>query len=338
MTKKRILVTVGPNSLTEEVLSRCAEADIYVYRINLSHTPIDLVEENIRKIQSWSDVPVCLDSEGAQVRNQGMAAGGADFSQGGTVKIHFDPVLGDAGNISFAPRGTAEQFMPGDRVRIDFNGATFKITEKHAGYCNAEVVHGGHVGSNKAADVDRDVDLAAITEKDKAAIQIGRRLGVRHFALSFAGSADEVNEMRDLCGGDATIISKIESVRALRNLNEILDASDQVLIDRGDLSRQVPIEMIPFFQRRIIATAKDREVPVFVATNLLESMVKAHNPTRAEVNDVVSTLLMGADGLVLAAETAIGAYPIDATHMVRRLSNLVDRWTPESDIEELLAY
>ena len=143
--------------------------------------------------------------------------------------------------------------------------------------------------------------------------------------------------MRNLIGEKSNLISKIESVKGVLNLDGILNAADQILIDRGDLSREVPIEKIPFLQRRIIARAKSKSIPVFVATNLLESMIDTKNPTRAEVNDVVSTLLMGADGLVLAAETAIGQYPLGVIKMVNALVRQYNRWTPNSSFEDILA-
>ncbi|HJN22781.1 MAG TPA: pyruvate kinase, partial [Rhodospirillales bacterium] len=168
------------------------------------------------------------------------------------------------------------------------------------------------------------------------AIDIGRKLGLRHFALSFANSPSDVARMRELCGNGACIVSKIESRAGLHNLEGILHLSDQILVDRGDLSRQVPIDKVPFLQRRIISIAKSQRVPINVATNLLESMVTTHTPTRAEVNDVVSTLLMGADGLVLAAETAIGKYPVDAVKMIRLICDQFGKWTPNTSIGEIL--
>ena len=142
--------------------------------------------------------------------------------------------------------------------------------------------------------------------------------------------------MRELCGEDANIICKIESPSGVNNLESIIERTDEILIDRGDLSRRVPIERIPFLQRRIIATARSMKTPVFVATNLLESMVTTQSPTRAEVNDVVSTLEMGASGLVLAAETAIGKFPVKAVQMIRSLMNESERWTPNTSIADLL--
>jgi len=142
--------------------------------------------------------------------------------------------------------------------------------------------------------------------------------------------------MRRIVGDKASIISKIESRNGLINLASILDETDEILIDRGDLSRQVDLVKIPFFQRRIISTARSKKKPVFVATNLLESMISNRMPTRAEINDVVSTLLMGANGLVLAAETAIGKYPVESVKNIRKLIEQFKTWTPNTSIEELL--
>jgi len=140
-----------------------------------------------------------------------------------------------------------------------------------------------------------------------------------------------------LIGYDVNLISKIESINGVLNLGEILPTVDQILIDRGDLSREIDIEKIPFIQRMIISYAKSKETPVFVATNLLESMIKANSPTRAEANDVASTLLMGASGLVLAAETAIGEYPVDAVNMINLIIKQYNRWTPESSLKDFIS-
>jgi pyruvate kinase len=332
----RILVTLGPSSLDEGTVKQCAKAGVYVFRINLSHTPLEAVEPTIRKIQEWTDVPVCLDSAGAQLRNEIMADGNVVLTEGDQVRIHFDSVVGDAHNISFFPSNVARQFDVGDKIQVDFDNVSLTVSERNHDHCMAVVSEGGVVGSNKAADVNRDLHFDPLTDKDRAAIEIGKRNGIRHFALSFTNTRQDVDEMRALCGEGARIICKIESPSGVLNLEDILESADEILIDRGDLSRTVPIEKVPFLQRRIISIARSKSKPVFVATNLLESMVTTKSPTRAEVNDVVSTLLMGADGLVLAAETAIGNFPVDAVDMIRRLIQQKDKWTPNTSIREIL--
>ena len=322
--------------MSEDIIKRCADLGIYVFRINLSHTPLEAVAPTIEKIRGWTDVPICLDSEGAQLRNQKMTSEAVAFKEGEEVRIHLEPVVGDANNISFSPDGMARQLVVGDEIAIDFDHVHLRVTNTNKDGAVAIVVSGGTVGSNKAADIQRDMEFDPVTAKDREAIKIGLGFGIRHFALSFANTPEDVEKMRTLCGPDATIICKIESPSGLTNLDGIVDLADEILIDRGDLSRKVPIEKVPFLQRRIISFARSRKTPVFVATNLLESMVTRKSPTRAEVNDVVSTLLMGADGLVLAAETAIGGFPVEAVTMIRNLIDESEMWTPDTSLAEII--
>ncbi len=332
----KVLATLGPSSESEEMVKALTEEGVYLFRINLSHTPLEKVESFCRKVQSWTDVPISLDSEGAQIRNQNMENGSVHYSTDDRVKIHHEEVVGDSNNISFTPPYVSRQLKINDKIHLDFDSAVFKVVENSKEYCRAIVEHGGCVGNNRAVNVDRDIPLDVITSKDKAAIKIGLDMGIRDFSLSFTNSSKDVDAMRELVGKESNIICKIESVRGVSNLDSILSCADQILIDRGDLSREVPIEKIPYIQRRIISRAKSRDTPVFVATNLLESMTKTKNPTRAEVNDVASTLLMGADGLVLAAETAIGKYPLGAVKMINSLIRQHHRWTPNSSFDDIL--
>jgi pyruvate kinase len=331
-----ILVTLGPTSMNEETVKSCAEFGVYVFRINLSHTPLNKVEESINLIQSWTDVPVCLDSEGAQLRNGSMVNEKVKFGVGDEIRIEINPINGDSTKLSFNPINVTKQFEVGDKIKVDFNHACFEIKEKYVDYFLARVISGGTVGSNKAADVNRDLLFDPLTEKDRKAIKIGLKNNVENFAMSFANSSQDVELIRDLCGPKANIICKIESPSGLKNLKDIIERTDEILIDRGDLSRRVPIERIPLFQRRIISIARSMDTPVYVATNLLESMITTESPTRAEVNDVISTLEMGANGLVLAAETAIGKNPVKAVQMIRSLITEYERWTPNTSIMELL--
>ncbi len=333
---KKILVTLGPSSLDQQTVEQCTALGVYVFRINLSHTPIENLEPTIKLIQSWTDTPVCLDTEGAQLRNGLMASERVEFHTGSRVKIHRSSIVGDETNISFNPGYVSDQIGVGDEVQVDFNHVRFKVLEKSDDHFKAEILSGGTIGSNKAADVNRDLNFDPLTEKDYQAIEIGLANGIENFAMSFANLPEDVMLMREKCGAGANIICKIESPSGVQNLERILDQTDEILIDRGDLSRRVPIERIPFLQRRIISIARSKQVPVYVATNLLESMVTTLSPNRAEVNDVVSTLEMGSNGLILAAETAIGKHPVEAVKMVRALIEEHDRWTPNTSIAEIL--
>lgn len=226
---------------------------------------------------------------------------------------------GDAQAFAFYPEFVVDLLEVGDFISIDFNAVLVQVVDRDNEGVTMRVLNGGLMGQNKAVTVDRALPLPALTDKDRAAIEIGRRMGVRDYALSFANSGADVDLMRDLCGESCRIISKIECQNGLKHLAEIAERSDSILIDRGDLSREVPIEMIPIVQQDIIRHCNQTGRKVYVATNLLESMITQPGPTRAEVNDVITTLATGADGLVLAAETAIGVNPIASVNMVSRL-------------------
>jgi pyruvate kinase len=331
----KILATIGPSSLNKDTIFKLEKNGVDLLRINLSHTKIEDLKGVIKKIQGWSSVPICLDSEGAQIRNQDMRSEAVDFKKGEKVKIHRNFIEGDSKNISLTPSNVYEQLLDGDVIHIDFHSVALKIIQLGGDTHISEVVSSGRVGSNKAVSIDRDIKLSPVTEKDVEAFEIGKSMGIENFSLSFTNTAEDVRVVRKIIG-NSNLISKIESIKGVLNLTEILPLVDQILIDRGDLSREVDIAKIPFIQRRIIAHARSKNTPVYVATNLLESMIHCNLPTRAEVNDIASTLLMGADGLVLAAETAIGKYPVQTIEVVNAVIKQFNRWTPESSSIDII--
>ncbi len=328
---KQLLCTLGPSSLNDAVIARLDRLGVDIFRINLSHTPTDQIEPALKIIRGATQKPICLDSEGAQVRNAVMKDGRVRVESGTIVQLHSETRVGDALNIQLTPAYVVSHLKPGDLVSIDFDTVVLRVLENN----RAQVISGGWVGSNKAVTVDRTIPLECMSSKDRAAVQIGRAYGVEYVALSFAGHRKDVEELRALIDPGVKIISKIESRAGIRNLDSILEATDAILIDRGDLSREKPLEQIPYLQKAIIARANAKGKPVYVATNLLESMVDRLVPTRAEVNDILNTLIDGADGLVLAAETAIGSHPAECVHMVRRLMRLHERTPQGSDLEAL---
>jgi ATP sulfurylase len=319
MKKIKILCTLGPASMSAKVIKRMDDLGVDLFRINLSHTQQADIEKAILTIKAATNKPICLDTEGAQIRTGFMANKKVTFKENSIVKIHKDEAIGDSSNIFLKPSSILDQLEPGDLISIDFDNVLLKVKRKTNDFLEAVVICAGSVGSNKAVKLDRDVKMACLSEKDKFAIQIGSQHGIKHIALSFANKKDDVLLLRKLAGIDTQIISKIESKQGLNNLEDIVSVSDAILIDRGDLSKEEPLEMIPFLQKTITRVAKANHVPVYVATNLLESMVSKIVPTRAELNDCINTLLDGADGLVLAAETAIGKYPVECVRMVNRL-------------------
>lgn len=328
-----ILCTLGPTSLNDRVIARLEELGATLFRINMSHTRISDLRGIIAYVQARTSVPLCLDSEGAQIRTGTIANGIVMLREHAIVHAYGDPIIGDGERFSFYPGNIINDLEIGDFISIDFNAVLVQVIEKKPGCVVFRVVNGGQMGQNKAVTVQRKIAMPALTDKDREAISIGIDMGIRHFALSFANCANDVAEFRDVCGRGSFLISKIECQNGLLNLDEIIEHSDAILIDRGDLSREVPIERIPKLQQNIINHANNAGKPVYVATNLLESMISEPGPTRAEVNDVFHTLNSGADGLVLAAETAIGSHPIGCGSMIVKLIHAF-----ETDTSDKLNY
>jgi len=315
-TKTKVTCTVGPASLKPKVIRRLQELGVNLFRINLSHTPIERVGPTIAFLQQHSIVPICLDSEGAQVRTGSFKVAPTSLKKDSLIQLHRHSVYGDAKNFNLTPPDTIDLLEPGDLITIDFHAVVAEVMEIDSERAVLRVRKAGRVGSNKACNVHREIDLPAITLKDRKAIEIGREMGVDHYALSFANRPEDVQQMRELIGPHATLISKIESRSGIVHLEEIARLSNAILIDRGDLSRQVPLQQIPACQKDIIRRVKAIGRPVYVATNLLESMVRSPVPTLAEINDIYNTLDDGADSLVLASETAVGKFPVQCVEMV----------------------
>lgn len=331
--KIAILCTLGPASMRPEVLGGLEERGVDLFRINLSHTPLEEVEGAIRFVRSHARTPICLDTEGPQVRC-GRMRPDVVLLEGRDVELTADAVEGTAERLALWPRSIFEALAPGAVLSIDFDGALLRVTEVGPGRAVATVVAGGRVRSNKAVTVDPPPELPALSAKDLAAIEVGARLGIRAYALSFAGSADDVARLRSLAPDGSLIMAKIESRAGVRRMDEIIAATDVVLIDRGDLSREIPLEHVPYYQKAVVRRANRWNRPVYVATNLLESMVTSRVPTIAEANDLANTLLDGVHGLVLAAETAVGVDPVGSVDMVRRAIRAFERASESQLLEE----
>jgi sulfate adenylyltransferase len=317
---KALLCTLGPSSLTRPIISQLEEVGVTAFRINLSHTDSKDLGRIVQFIQSCTTVPICIDTEGAQIRT-GAMSDGVIVREGSRVQLVPERVHGDASTIPLTPADAIGRLTPSATMSVDFDSVVLRVDRVWNGVAEATVLAGGEIGSRKAVTAHPSPRLQAFSDKDRAAIEYAARHGIRHFALSFCEHPTAVHRLRDMTGPDSTVIAKIESREGVRNLGAIASVADAILIDRGDLSREVRLEAIPFLQKAIIRKANAWGIPVYVATNLLESMVARRAPTRAEVNDVMNTLLDGADGLVLAAETAVGQHPVEAARMIMSLLN-----------------
>jgi len=317
----KILCTLGPSSLKPNVIRRLSKENVDIFRINLSHTRIEDLEENINLIKSNSNIPICLDSQGAQIRTGNFKEQNLSIKTGEIYSLGLASESSFVEEIPIYPEESLFYLNLGDLISVDFNSALLQVIENKKDI-KVRVINGGIIGSNKAITIiDNPPFLPSLTNLDKTAFKLCKKYNIKNVALSFANRSDDVRELREIVGKNVKIIAKIESKMGLQNLEEIIDIADSILIDRGDLSREIAIESIPYTQKEIIKKANKCNVEVYVATNLLETMTENSTPTRAEVNDVVNTLIDGANGLVLAAETAIGKHPIACVSMINRLIN-----------------
>jgi len=318
-TTRDLLCTLGPTSMNDRVISRLDELGIALFRINLSHTKLSDLSDTISFVQRNTSRPVCLDTEGAQIRTGDLVNKEVNLRVQSVIQFPRTPVIGGSNAFNLYPPTVIDKLEIGDILSIDNKCALVQVTNIDSEGLTARVLVGGFVGQNKAVTVEREIPLPVLTDKDRTALSVATESGIRDFALSFANQASDVDEVRAIVGEDAHVISKIECIGGILNFDEIAAKSDALLLDRGDLSRQVPIAQIPRVQKELIQRANRMNVKMYVATNLLESMITSPVPTRAEVNDVFNTLEDGADGLVLAAETAIGSYPIRCAVMASRI-------------------
>lgn len=321
-----ILCTLGPSSLNKETIKRMSAEGVSLFRLNLSHMKVEDLEKAVSLIRSSSDVPICFDSEGAQVRTAAFKDGRVYFEQNHEIRISSVDCLGTKEIFSLYPSNVPTKLSEGDIITLDFNAALLQVIKCDGKDIIAKVLNPGWVGSNKAVTVHKDIPLDSFTEKDLKAFEIAKKLNINHVALSFANFAEDVIALRTLMPKGTKIISKIECRNGLKNLESITQNSDAVLIDRGDLSRDVGVEFVPLWQKKIIAKARELKKKVYVATNFLETMISQANPTRAEVNDIYNTILDGADGLVLAAETAVGKYPIECVGILNKMYKIIENF------------
>ena len=316
----KLICTIGPSSSNPYVLRRMKQLGVSLLRINMSHTSIEQLDKAVKSIRAATDIPICIDTEGAQIRTGKVVNNNLELKQGAIIELTKKNIIGDSQILTLTPDSIFNQIKIGTMLFLDFNKVTILIVDTtETGSFLAKVMQTGRIGSNKAVNIDKDIDLPSITKKDLKAIQYANKNNINIFALSFSKGKEAIKRLRSLAKRNATIISKVESCKGINNINDIIQYSDAILIDRGDLSREKPVEKIPALQKMIITKAHQKPIPVYVATNLLESMVTNPFPSRAEINDIANTLADGANGLVLAAETAIGKYPVQCVNMVGKM-------------------
>ncbi len=316
--KTKIIVTLGPSSFKKKILNSFKKLRVFLYRINLSHTSISQLKSRIKFLKKNKIKNICIDTEGAQLRTTKVKKK-IFYKKGTILKILNKNNVSKNKTVFLYPKFNIQSCKIGKLISIGFDDLILKIIKKD-NYNNclyAKVISSGILDSNKGVHVNQNIKLNSLTEKDLEGINIGIKNKICFFALSFANKGKDVYNLKKLIPYKSFVISKIETENSIKNLREIANNSNALLIDRGDLSRYVNLTKIPYAQDYIVNIGKKKSKPVFVATNLLENMIKHSSPTRAECNDIYNALNQGVNGLVLAAESAIGNDPVKCVKFLR---------------------
>jgi pyruvate kinase len=329
--KVRVVATLGPASRSRDMIKSLFEAGADVFRINMSHgTQADRAEliATIRSVEEEEGrpIPILVDLQGPKLRVSAFAEGKVEITAGQRFIFDSRNDLGDGSRVYLPHPEIFSALSIGDTLLVDDGKMRFKATEIGDGRIVTIAEVAGTISNHKGVNVpDAVIPLAALTEKDRSDLAFALDQTVDWIALSFVQRAADVAELRKLVGNRAGVLSKIEKPAALEALEEIIDISDAVMVARGDLGVELPPEAVPPEQKRIINAARAKGKPVVVATQMLESMIFSPTPTRAEVSDVANAVYDGADAVMLSAESAAGAYPVEAVAMMDQIAHRVER-------------
>ena len=335
MKKTKIVCTLGPSTDVPGVIEQLAEAGMNVARLNMSHGDHDEHRRRIAQFNSMRErypgIALLLDTQGPEIRTGIIGEGKLTLDAGQTLVLTTRKVTGgidaDTGmaTVSVSYERLPMDVVPGSCILIDDGLIELRVTQVEGTEVTCTAVNGGTLGSRKGINMPGIAPaLDAITPKDISDIRFGVAEGIDFVAASFTRRAQDVRDVRvlldDAGGRDVHIIAKIENQQGVENLDEILDVADGIMVARGDLGVEIPLEEVPMVQKSIVAKCVLVGKPVIIATQMLESMVQSPRPTRAETNDIANSILDGTDAIMLSGETAIGRYPVEAVRTMARVA------------------
>ena len=334
MRRAKIVATLGPATSSYESLKSIIEAGVDVARMNLSHGSYDVHEEvyrNVRKAAADAGKPVAVlvDLQGPKIRLGKFEGGPYDLAEGDIFKITIEDIVGNKELSSTTFKGLPQDVKPGDPLLIDDGKVTLRVLETDGTVVTTVVEVPGPISNNKGINLPGvAVNVPALSDKDEADLRWGLRLGADFIALSFVRDAADikrVHEIMDEEGVRLPVIAKVEKPQAVDNLEEIVDAFDAIMVARGDLGVELPLEAVPIVQKRAVELARRWAKPVIVATQVLESMISSPRPTRAEASDCANAVLDGTDAVMLSGETSVGEFPtITVATMARIIESTED--------------
>jgi len=328
--KVRVLATLGPASDTPEMIRKLFIAGADAFRINMSHGTHEGHAKVIAAIRDLEKdlgraMTILVDLQGPKLRVGKFAEGAVMLETGKPFVLDRDTTPGDATRANLPHPEIFEALEPGTRLLLDDGKLCLRVKKVASDRIDTIVETGGKLSDNKGLNVpDVIVPMAALTEKDRKDLSFALEQGADWIALSFVQRAEDVAEARRLIGGKAALLAKIEKPSAIERLDGILELADAVMVARGDLGVELPPEAVPPLQKRIVESARRLGRPVVVATQMLESMITAPTPTRAEVSDVATAVYDGADAVMLSAESAAGQWPVESVAMMDKIATAVE--------------
>jgi len=329
--KVKILATLGPASSDKETLVNLFAAGADVFRINMSHASHDVMRQlvtTIREIESEQARPIgiLVDLQGPKLRLGAFAAHTVNIAAGKTFVLDSDATPGNADRVQLPHPEILAALKPGHRLLLDDGKVRLRVTEATSAKAVTIVEVGGTLSDRKGINVpDTTLLVSALTAKDRSDLEAALNAGVDWIALSFIQRPDDLAEVRKVARGRAGVLAKIEKPQAVERLADIIEHADALMVARGDLGVELPVERVPGIQKQITRAARRAGKPVVVATQMLESMITSPVPTRAEVSDVANAVFEGADAIMLSAESAAGAYPVEAVATMDRVAREVER-------------
>ena len=329
--KVKILATLGPSTNDREKIEKLCRAGADVFRINMSHTDHERMYEfvsMIRCVEALIDHPIgiLVDLQGPKLRVGSFADGPVELREGDSFVFDSDETPGDTNRVHLPHPEILSELKTGHRLLLDDGRMQLVVESCDRTKCTARVTVGGKLSDRKGVSVpDTTIGFSALTPKDRSDLDAALSAGIDWIALSFVQRAEDVAELRKLTRGRAGILSKIERPQALDVLRDIIELSDAIMVARGDLGVEVPLERVPGLQKQITRACRRAGKPVVIATQMLESMISSPMPTRAEVSDVATAVFEGADAIMLSAESAAGEYPIEAVSTMNSIAEEVER-------------
>jgi len=328
MRRAKIVATLGPATSSYENLRAIIDAGVDVARMNLSHGSYYVHEEVYKNVRQAADdsgraVAVLVDLQGPKIRLGKFEGGPYNLAVGDIFKITTEEILGNKDICGTTFKGLPQDVAPGDFLLIDDGKVKVEVVEADDTVVTTRVIVAGPVSNNKGINLPGvAVNVPALSEKDEADLRWGLRLGADLIALSFVRDAADIDRVHEIMaeeGRKIPVIAKIEKPQAVDNLEAIIDAFDAIMVARGDLGVELPLEAVPIVQKRAVELSRRMAKPVIVATQMLESMINSPVPTRAETSDVANAVLDGADAVMLSGETSVGLYPVITVQTMARI-------------------